>query len=239
MENSGLVPRHVAIILDGNGRWAKERGKLVSEGHLAGANNVETITDACIARGIRYLTVYAFSTENWKRSQQEVSYLMGLLKQYLINNKKDCIRKNTRVRIIGDRSVLSDELRDLMLDVEEGTAQCDGFHLTFAISYGGRDEITRAARRIAHDACEGKLSQETIEKFSEEDFEAYLDTAALPDPDLLIRPGGELRISNFLLWQLAYAEFYFTPVYWPDFSEADLDKAIEAFSMRQRRFGGR
>lgn len=239
MENSGLVPRHVAIILDGNGRWAKERGKLVSEGHLAGANNVETITDACIARGIRYLTVYAFSTENWKRSQQEVGYLMGLLKQYLINNKKDCIRKNTRVRIIGDRSVLSDELRDLMLDVEEGTAQCDGFHLTFAISYGGRDEITRAARRIARDACEGKLSQETIEKFSEEDFEAYLDTAALPDPDLLIRPGGELRISNFLLWQLAYAEFYFTPVYWPDFSEADLDKAIEAFSMRQRRFGGR
>lgn len=231
-----MIPNHVAIILDGNGRWAAANGKSRSQGHLAGADNVETISDALIERGVKYLTVYAFSTENWKRSEEEVSYLMGLLRTYLIRNKKDAVRRRIRIRVIGDRGSLSDELRALIEDVETATAEMDSFNLTFAISYGGRDELVRAARKLAEEAAAGTLAPEAI---TEETLAGALDTVGIPDPDLLIRTSGELRLSNFLLWQLAYAEFYFSPKFWPAFTVADLDEALESFSSRDRRFGGR
>ena len=231
-----MIPNHVAIILDGNGRWAAANGKSRSQGHLAGADNVETISDALIERGVKYLTVYAFSTENWKRSEEEVSYLMGLLRTYLIRNKKDAVRRRIRIRVIGDRARLSDELRALIEDVETATAEMDSFNLTFAISYGGRDELVRAARKLAEEAAAGTLAPEAI---TEETLAGALDTAGIPDPDLLIRTSGELRLSNFLLWQLAYAEFCFSPKFWPAFTVADLDEALESYSLRERRFGGR
>ena len=231
-----MIPNHVAIILDGNGRWAAANGKSRSQGHLAGADNVETISDALIERGVKYLTVYAFSTENWKRSEEEVSYLMGLLRTYLIRNKKDAVRRRIRIRVIGDRSRLSDELRALIEDVETATAGMDSFNLTFAISYGGRDELVRAARKLAEEAAAGTLAPEAL---TEETLAGALDTAGIPDPDLLIRTSGELRLSNFLLWQLAYAEFYFSPKFWPAFTVADLDEALESYASRERRFGGR
>lgn len=231
-----MIPAHVAIILDGNGRWAKAHGKNRSQGHLAGADNVETISNALIDRGVKYLTVYAFSTENWKRSEEEVSYLMGLLKTYLIRNKKDAIRRRIRIRVIGDRSMLSSELQELIADVEASTAAFDSFNLTFAISYGSRDEIVRAARAFAGAVAEGKMAAEDL---TEAGFAGFLDTRDLPDPDLLIRTSGEERLSNFLLWQLAYAEFIFSPKYWPDFSVEDLDGALAEYEKRDRRFGGR
>lgn len=231
-----MIPAHVAIILDGNGRWAKAHGKNRSQGHLAGADNVETISNALIDRGVKYLTVYAFSTENWKRSEEEVSYLMGLLKTYLIRNKKDAIRRRIRIRVIGDRSMLSPELQELIADVEASTAAFDSFNLTFAISYGSRDEIVRAARAFAGAVAEGKMAAEDL---TEAGFAGFLDTRDLPDPDLLIRTSGEERLSNFLLWQLAYAEFIFSPKYWPDFSVEDLDGALAEYEKRDRRFGGR
>ncbi len=230
------VPEHVAIILDGNGRWAAAHGKSRSQGHLAGADNVETISDALIERGVRYLTVYAFSTENWKRSEEEVSYLMGLLKTYLIRNKKDAIRRHIRIRVIGDRSRLSEELQALVKDVEESTKPFDSFNLTFAISYGSRDELARAMRAIAGEVREGLLKPEDI---TEATVQAHLDTAELPDPDLMIRTSGEQRLSNFLLWQLAYAEFAFSPQYWPEFSVGELDRILQDYAGRSRRFGGR
>ncbi len=230
------IPQHVAIILDGNGRWAKENGKLRQQGHKAGADNVETINDALTEMGAKYLTVYAFSTENWKRTEDEVSYLMGLMKRYLIKNKKDAIARRTRIRIIGDKSRLAPDLRELMEEVERDTAHLDRFNLTFAINYGGRDEIVRAAKALARKAQNGELDPETI---TEETFASYLDTAGMPDPDLMIRTSGEERTSNFLPWQLAYSELYFTPVYWPDFTVDELKKAIVSYAGRQRRFGGR
>ncbi len=230
------IPEHVAIILDGNGRWAKENGKLRQQGHKAGADNVETINDALTEMGAKYLTVYAFSTENWKRTEDEVSYLMGLMKRYLIKNKKDAIARRTRIRIIGDKSRLAPDLRELMEEVERDTAHLDRFNLTFAINYGGRDEIVRAAKALARKAQNGELDPETI---TEETFASYLDTAGMPDPDLMIRTSGEERTSNFLPWQLAYSELYFTPVYWPDFTVDELKKAIVSYAGRQRRFGGR
>ncbi len=233
MEN---IPAHVAIILDGNGRWAAARGKSRSQGHLAGADNVETISNALIDRGVKYLTVYAFSTENWKRSEEEVSYLMGLLKTYLIRNKKDAIRRHIRIRVIGDRSRLSPELQELVRDVEEATAVFDSFNLTFAISYGSRDELTRAMRKMAEEVRDGALLPGDI---SEETVQAHLDTADLPDPDLMIRTSGEERLSNFLLWQLAYSEFAFVPQYWPEFSVENLDEVLRDYAGRSRRFGGR
>ena len=230
------IPEHVAIILDGNGRWAKENGKLRQQGHKAGADNVETINDALTEMGAKYLTVYAFSTENWKRTEDEVSYLMGLMKRYLIKNKKDAIARRTRIRIIGDKSRLAPDLRELMEEVERDTAHLDRFNLTFAINYGGRDEIVRAAKALARKAQNGELDPETI---TEETFASYLDTDGMPDPDLMIRTSGEERTSNFLPWQLAYSELYFTPVYWPDFTVDELKKAIVSYAGRQRRFGGR
>ncbi|MCR5006687.1 MAG: isoprenyl transferase [Clostridiales bacterium] len=230
------IPRHVAIILDGNGRWAKANGKLRSQGHKAGADNVETINDALTEIGAKYLTVYAFSTENWKRAEDEVSYLMSLMKRYLIRNKKDAIARRTRIRVIGDKSRLDPELQVLIREVEEDTAHLDRFNLTFAINYGGRDEIVRAVRRVAQEAKEGLLDPGMIDEAL---FSSYLDTADLPDPDLLIRTSGEERISNFLPWQIAYSELYFAQVYWPDFTIDELKKAILSYAGRERRFGGR
>lgn len=224
------VPRHVAIILDGNGRWAAAHSVTRSQGHLAGADNLEKMVDVCIDMGISYLTVYAFSTENWKRSAEEVSYLMSLMKRYLIKNKKDAIARRTRIRVIGDKAGLAPELQTLIADVENDTKSLDRFHLTFAINYGGRDEICRVAQRIV-DAGETTVTPEVLS--------AYLDTADLPDPDLLIRTSGEQRISNFLLWQIAYSELWFTEKYWPDFSAEDLEAAVLDYAKRERRFGGR
>ena len=226
------LPRHVAIILDGNGRWAEEHGVSRSKGHLTGAENVETISDALIDMGISYLTVYAFSTENWKRSQEEVSYLMMLLKRYLIKNKKDAIRRNIRIRVLGDKSGLAPDLQALIADVEQSTAHLNSFYLQFAINYGGRDEIRRAVQRIAEEKISPNLITENV-------ISDHLDTAGIPDPDLLIRTSGEERNSNFLLWQLAYSEFYFSSKYWPDFTPQDLEEAILSYAGRQRRFGGR
>lgn len=226
------IPRHVAIILDGNGRWAREHNVSRSKGHLTGAENVETISDALIDMGVSYLTVYAFSTENWKRSTEEVSYLMGLLKRYLIKNKKDAIRRQIQIRVLGDKEGLSPDLQSLIEEVERETQHLDSFHLQFAINYGGRDEITRAVRKITQQRLNPQsITQQTIDEF--------LDTAGIPDPDLLIRTSGELRISNFLLWQLAYSEFYFSDKYWPDFTPEDLEEAILDYARRERRFGGR
>lgn len=230
------IPQHVAIILDGNGRWAKANGKLRSQGHKAGADNVETINDALTEMGAKYLTVYAFSTENWKRTEDEVSYLMSLMKRYLIRNKKDAIERRTRIRVIGDKERLAPDLQELIREVEADTAHLDRFNLTFAINYGGRDEIVRAVRYIAEEAASGRLDPESIDEAL---FASYLDTADLPDPDLLIRTSGEERISNFLPWQIAYSEMYFTPVYWPDFTIEELKKAILSYAGRERRFGGR
>ena len=230
------MPRHIAIILDGNGRWAKKNGKLRQQGHKAGADNIEVIGDAMIEYGIPYLTVYAFSTENWKRSEEEVSYLMGLMKRYLTKNKKDALRKGLRIRIIGDRSRLSPELQTLIAEIERDTAAMEKLNLTFAINYGGRDEIIRAVRNAMEDAQTGKLQPQEMD---EQQFCTYLDTRDLPDPDLMIRTSAEERISNFLLWQLAYSEFYFSDKLWPDFTPEDLVKAIGDYASRERRFGGR
>ena len=227
------MPRHVAIILDGNGRWAKQHGKTRQQGHLAGADNVETISDALIDMGVQYFTVYAFSTENWKRAEDEVQYLMGLLKRYLIQNRKDAIRRKIRIRVLGDISRLSPDLRKLIQSIEADTKDFTNFNLQFAINYGGRDEILRATKRIL---AEGKLTEDQL---TEDVFSSYLDTSGIPDPDLMIRTSGELRISNFLLWQLAYSEFYITQKYWPDFGISDLETAILDYASRERRFGGR
>lgn len=230
------MPQHIAIILDGNGRWAKENGKIRSQGHLAGANNVENIANLLMDMGVKYMTVYAFSTENWKRTEDEVSYLMGLLKRYLIHNKKDAMKKGMQIRVLGDVSRLSEDLQKLIAEIEEDTKDLTHFNLSFAINYGGRDEITRAIRKMAEDAQAGNLDPKAI---NETVVSGYLDTKGMPDPDLMIRTSGEERISNFLLWQLAYSEFYFTPVYWPDFDEEELKKALVSYAGRQRRFGGR
>ena len=230
------MPRHIAIIMDGNGRWAKKNGKLRQQGHKAGADNVETIGDAMIAYGIPYLTVYAFSTENWKRSEEEVSYLMGLMKRYLMHNKKDALKKGIRIRVIGDKARLSEELQQLIEEIERDTADMNKLNLTFAINYGGRDEITRAVKKVMQDVKEGRLAPENMD---EAVFAGYLDTHDLPDPDLMIRTSKEERISNFLLWQLAYSEFYFTEKLWPEFTPEDLLEAVKIYASRERRFGGR
>lgn len=230
------MPRHIAIILDGNGRWAKKNGKLRQQGHKAGADNVETIGDAMIEYGIPYLTVYAFSTENWKRSEEEVSYLMGLMKRYLMHNKKDALKKGIRIRVIGDKERLSKDLQELIVEIERDTAAMDKLNLTFAINYGGRDEITRAVRKVMAEVQNGNLNPEDMDEAL---FSTYLDTNDLPDPDLMIRTSKEERISNFLLWQLAYSEFYFTEKLWPEFTKEDLLEAVRIYAGRERRFGGR
>ncbi len=235
MDISNLtIPQHVAIILDGNGRWAKKRLMPRNYGHMQGAKAVEQICEDADSIGIKYLTVYAFSTENWNRSKDEVDALMKLLRNYLKNCIERANNNNMRVRVIGEKSRLNDDIRSRIDELEECSKNNTGLNFTIAINYGSRDEIVRAVRRIAEDTAEGKLKGEQI---NEELISRYLDTGDLPDPDLLIRTSGEERLSNFLLWQLAYTEFYFTDVLWPDFNKAELVKAVEKYNSRDRRFG--
>lgn len=228
------IPNHVAIILDGNGRWAKKRLMPRNYGHMQGAKTVEKICEDAWNMGIHYLTVYAFSTENWKRPEDEVNALMKLLNNYL----KDCIERSNsndmRVRVIGDKTGLSDEIREKIAELEEMTKNNTGLNFTIAINYGSRDEMVRAMKKMAVDIKDGNVSEDGI---CEETFGNYLDTVGIPDPDLLIRTSGEQRLSNYLLWQLAYTEFYFTDVLWPDFSKKDLEDAVFAYNKRDRRFG--
>ena len=229
------IPNHVAIILDGNGRWAKAKGMPRTYGHVKGCANLETICDDVKDLGIKYLTVYAFSTENWKRSRDEVEALMKLFRSYLKKCVKIAERNKMRVKIIGDTSVFDEVIQERIHYLEEVSKDYDELYFQIALNYGSRDEITRGMRRMAQDAAEGKLIPAQI---TEETIEGYLDTAGVPDPDLLIRTSGELRLSNFLLWQLAYTEFYFTEVPWPDFDKQELIRAIEKYNQRDRRYGG-
>ena len=229
------IPNHVAIILDGNGRWAKAKGMPRTYGHVKGCANLETICDDVKDLGIKYLTVYAFSTENWKRSRDEVEALMKLFRSYLKKCVKIAERNKMRVKIIGDTSVFDEVIRERIHYLEEVSKDYDELYFQIALNYGSRDEITRGMRRMAQDVAEGKLIPA---KITEETIEGYLDTAGVPDPDLLIRTSGELRLSNFLLWQLAYTEFYFTEVPWPDFDKQELIRAIEKYNQRDRRYGG-
>ena len=221
---------HLAIIMDGNGRWAKARHLPRLMGHKAGADALDRVMHYCKDAGIRYLTVYAFSTENWKRSAEEVSGLMTLLSTYIKSKEKELVEKGVRFRVIGRRSDLSEKLQAEIAALEEKTKGGD-FTLVVALSYGGRDEIVRAALRFAREYKEGAAPEAV--------FGRCLDTADIPDPDLIIRTSGEQRLSNFLLWQAAYAEFYFTDVLWPDFDKAEFDRALDSFSKRERRMGGR
>ena len=235
METGRKIPQHIAIILDGNGRWAKAKGMPRNYGHTAGAKNVETVCQAAHDLGVKYVTMYAFSTENWNRPEGEVEALMKLLESYLKNCIKTADKNNMRVRVIGDTTRLSERFQERIRELEAASAKNDGLNLQIAINYGSRDEMTRAMRRMSEDVAAGKRKPEEI---TERVFEEYLDTAGIPDPDLLIRTSGELRLSNFLLWQLAYSEFYFTDVPWPDFHKEELERAIEAYNKRDRRFGG-
>ena len=229
------IPQHVAIILDGNGRWAKSKGMPRNYGHTVGAKNVETVCKAAHDMGIKYLTMYAFSTENWKRPSIEVRFLMKLFKNYLISQLRELIDDNVQVHIVGDTSVLSDSLRREIEECEKDTAKNDGLILNVAINYGGRMEIVHAVKSIAEKVRNGELLPEQI---TEEDVSSALYPSDQMDVDLLIRTGGEYRISNFLLWQASYSELYFTPVLWPDFTEEELKKAVDWFEGRDRRFGG-
>ena len=235
METGRKIPQHIAIILDGNGRWAKAKGMPRNYGHTAGAKNVETVCQAAHDLGVKYVTMYAFSTENWNRPEGEVEALMKLLESYLKNCIKTADKNNMRVRVIGDTTRLSERFQERIRELEAASAKNDGLNLQIAINYGSRDEMTRAMRRMSEDVAAGKRKPEEI---TESVFEEYLDTAGIPDPDLLIRTSGELRLSNFLLWQLAYSEFYFTDVPWPDFHKEELERAIEAYNKRDRRCGG-
>ncbi len=228
------IPNHVAIILDGNGRWAKSKGMPRNYGHVQGAKNVEVICEAAYNMGIRYLTLFAFSTENWNRPKDEVDALMKLLQNYMATCLKTAKKNNMCVTVLGDRKGLSESTQVRIEELEKATKDYDGLHLQIALNYGSRDEIVRAVKKIGKDIKEGQLEPEDI---SEALIETYLDTKHLPEPDLLIRTCGEQRISNFLLWQLAYTELYFASVAWPDFSKKELEKAIEAYSMRDRRYG--
>ncbi len=228
------IPKHVAIILDGNGRWAKSKGMPRNYGHTMGAKNVETVCKAANELGIEYLTLYAFSTENWNRPESEVSALMSLLENYLKNCLKTADKNNMRVRVIGETGRLSDKFQKQIEELEVHSSINTGLNLTIAINYGSRDEMIRAMKNVYKDCNEGKLD---IDSLNEEIFSSYLDTKDIPDPDLLIRTSGEQRLSNYLLWQLAYSEFYFTDVPWPDFHKKELELAIEAYNKRDRRFG--
>ena len=232
-ERSGL-PRHIAIILDGNGRWAKKRGLPRTAGHAAGAETFRRIATYCKNIGVDYLTVYAFSTENWKRPPEEVGTIMKLLDRYLREAIATMERDKIRMRVLGDVSALSPELQAEIARTNEISQRYQGFQANICLNYGGRDEIIHAVRCYAEDYAAGRVSGE----LTEEGFGSYLYSAGIPDPDLMIRPGGEVRISNFLLWQCAYSEFYFTDVLWPDFTSAELDKAIAEFRRRDRRYGG-
>ena len=235
MALSNPVPQHIAIIMDGNGRWAKKRGLPRNAGHKAGAETFRRIADHCHEIGVKYLTVYAFSTENWKRSEEEVSGIMRLLENYLTEALRDMEKNHIRFQLFGDMSRLSPRLQQLCRDTMEQSAGYTECQVNFCINYGGRDEIIRAVRQYAKEVAEGKRDPNSL---TESDFEMYLDSAGVPDPELVIRPSGELRTSNFLLWQSAYSEFVFMDVLWPDFTGAHLDAAIEEFYRRNRRFGG-
>ena len=232
-ERSG--PRHVAVIMDGNGRWAQMRGRPRLFGHHAGAKRVREIVEACPSVGVKFLTIFAFSTENWKRTQTEVSGLMSLFQRYITGEAKALTKNGIRVRFIGDRMRLAPKLVELMDDLELMTADNDLVHLTIAINYGGRDEVARATKRLAQDVADGHLAPADV---NEETLPKYLDTHVLPDPDLVIRTSGEARISNFLLWQSAYSEYEFIDTLWPDFSADEFHKIVNRYGKRERRFGG-
>lgn len=228
------VPNHIAIILDGNGRWAKKRGMPRSFGHVKGCENLEDICEVAKELGVKYLTVYAFSTENWKRSKEEVDGLMKLFRNYLKKCIKISQKKNMRVKVIGDITAFDSDIQESIEKLEDFSKDFTDLHFQIALNYGSRDEITRAVNRMLEDQKAGKLETPV----SEDTISGYLDTAGLPDPDLMIRTSGELRLSNYLLWQLAYSEFYFTDVPWPDFKKEELVKAIEKYNERDRRYGG-
>lgn len=232
MQENNSIPRHIAIIMDGNGRWAAEKGKPRSFGHQAGVETVRRITSECTRLGVKYLTLYTFSTENWNRPADEVAAIMGLVLTSL--EDEIFMKNNVRFRVIGDMERLPEEVQQKLRSTMEHTASNDSMTMVVALSYSSRWEITRAARMIAKEAVEGKINPDDID---EQTISQHLDTNFMPDPDLLIRTGGELRVSNYLLWQIAYSELYFCDTYWPDFSEADLHKAIESYSRRQRRYG--
>ena len=229
------VPRHVAIILDGNGRWAKAKGMPRNYGHAQGSKNVERICEEAWRMGIKYLTVYAFSTENWNRPQNEVDALMKLLRNYMKTCLKTAEKNDIKIRVIGDIEPLDEDIKSRIRELEEASKDNGGLNFTIALNYGSRDEMTRAARSLAKDCADGKVNPEEIDEAL---FASYLDTREIPDPDLLIRTSGEQRLSNYLLWQLAYTEFYFTEVPWPDFTKQELEKAIAQYNQRDRRFGG-
>lgn len=235
MDENLKMPRHVAIILDGNGRWAKAKGMPRNYGHVQGAKTVETICEDAYKMGIQYLTVYAFSTENWSRPKDEVDALMKLLRNYMKTCLKTAEKNRMCVRVLGEKSRLDEDIRTRIRELEEATKNNDGLHFQIAINYGGRDEIVRASRKLARAVAAGELKPEDI---TEDTVSSLLDTAGIPDPDLLIRTCNEQRLSNFLLWQLAYTEFYITPVAWPDFTKDELIKAVEAYNHRDRKLGG-
>ncbi len=228
-------PAHVAIIMDGNGRWATQRGRPRLFGHHAGARRVREVVEACPRLGIRYLTIFAFSTENWKRTQVEVAGLMSLFRRYITREMRELVEQNVRVRFIGDRVRLDPKLIAMMDELEALTEANTLVHLTVAINYGGRDEVARATKRLARDVAAGRLDPESVD---EETLPRYLDTHVLPDPDLVIRTSGEARISNFLLWQSAYSEYEFIDTLWPDFTPAELERLCRSYGRRDRRFGG-
>ena len=229
------APRHIAIIMDGNGRWAKKRGLPRTAGHAAGAETFRRIANYCRTLGVEYLTVYAFSTENWKRSEEEITGIMKLLRNYLEEAMRDMEKNHVRFKFFGDLSRLSPELRELCHNAEQTSAAYHDVQVNFCLNYGGRDEIVHAAKAFAEDVAAGRREAGEL---TEEVLESYLYSAGVPDPELIIRPSGELRTSNFLLWQSAYSEFVFMNVLWPDFKEKDLDEAIEQYHRRNRRFGG-
>ena len=235
MEENLKIPAHVALILDGNGRWAKKRGLPRQLGHKKGCETVEQIVEDAARLGIRYLTVYGFSTENWKRSSDEVGALMQLFRFYMVRLLKIASANNVRVKMIGDRTRFDQDIIDGINRLERETKDNTGLTFVIAVNYGGRDELTRAVRKLAADCCAGKLEPSAI---TEQVVNSYLDTADIPDPDLLIRTSGELRLSNYLLWQLAYTELYVTDCLWPDFNQEELEKAILSYNRRDRRFGG-
>lgn len=229
------IPRHVALILDGNGRWAKKRGLPRTMGHKEGCRTVEKTVEIAARMGIEYLTVYGFSTENWKRSSEEVGALMQLFRYYMVRLLKIAKENNVRVRMIGDRRRFDEDIIEGINRLERETKENTGLTFVIAVNYGARDEITRAVSRLAADCVDGKLRTEEI---TEDVVASYLDTAGMPDPDLLIRTSGEIRLSNYLLWQLAYTEIYVTDCLWPDFNEEELKRAIVQYNKRERRFGG-